>query len=676
MARTVVYDFETLSACELKRAGAYRYAEDETTEVICLSWAVDDGVTKTWFPGGDTEELEHLAEDPDTYWVAHNAQFEKSIWRNIMVPKYGLPDIPDGRIHCTMARAANLVLPQALEKLVRIPLLGLEGEKDMVGSKLVIGWSRAYQKTGERPELTAADYQRAGEYCEVDVLEQRNVHRRLGFLSPAERTVFLYDQRINRRGVRLDLPLVRKMQEIVDKASVPLAKEFFDLTGGLKMTQRDKVMGWMMDRGVMMPDMKKETLAAVLGETDEGEEIEAEDRIHLDLPDDVHRALHIRQLIGSSSIKKLGSMEACVTRNGRAMGLLAYHGAGPGRWAGRLLQPQNFPRGTIREDVGVDAKGERILKAPDIDTLVAALMTGDPDWVSMMYGPPVEVVLSALRHTIISEDDRELVAGDYAGIEARLTLAFAGQMDKVALMASGVDVYSDMATDIYGRPITKADVEERQIGKNSVLGLGFQMGAPKFHMRYCPEQPFEFAQKVVTTYRKVWAPEVPKLWDALDEAAQRTVWDRRPNSAYGVTFSLRDVFLVATYPDDSEVFYFNPQKTRRAMPWDDDDIRDGWSYQAMKTGRLTTVHAFGGLLTENYAQHMARQLLVGAIKRCEKNGMPVVLTVHDEVVGEPRKGETNPSEMMRQLMVDVEPWAKQYQVPVASETWAGPRYKK
>lgn len=665
MTRIVVPDFETLSACDLKKAGAYRYFQDPTTEILTLSYAIDDFPPRTWFPGDDLHALRVLAEDPDTYWVAHNAQFEKQGWRELMMP-LGLPDIPNKRWHCTQARAANLVLPQALEKLVRIPLLGLEGEKDMVGSKLVIGWSRKYNLTGVRPELTAADLKRAGEYCEVDVLEQRNVHRRLGFLSPSEREVYLYDQRINERGVRLDMPLVRKMQEIVDKASIPLAAEFRKLTGGLNMTQRDKVMGWMMDRGVMMPDMKKETLAAVLGETDEGEEVEAEDRIHLDLPPDVHRALHIRQLIGSASIKKLGRMEACVTRNGRAMGLLAYHGAGPGRWAGRLLQPQNFPRGSVHGD---------------IDYFVDVLMSGDPEWVETALGvAPVEAVLSGLRHTIIAEDDRELVAGDYAGIEARLTLAFSGQHDKVALMASGADVYCDMATDIYGRTITKDDVEERQIGKNSVLGLGFGMGKDKFHLRYCSEQPLAFAQKVVDTYRRVWAPEVVKLWRDLENAAVRTVWDRRPHTANcGVTYSLKDVFLMATYPDGSEMFYFNPQKTRRAMPWDEDDVRNGWSYQAMKTGQLKTIHAFGGLLAENYAQHMARQLLVGSIIRCERERFPVVLTIHDEVVAEPVKGLTGltkPALVLQQIMEDVEPWAKQFQVPVKSETWAGPRYKK
>lgn len=662
----VVPDFETRSMCDLKKAGAYRYAEDPTTEVLCLSIAEGDGAITTWFPGDSVEHLRELAGDPNVLWVAHNAQFEKQIWRQIMVPMFGLPDIPNGRWHCTQARAANLALPQQLEKLVKVPLLEIDGEKDMAGSRLTVGLSRAPKKgktAGYLPEITPFTLLRVGQYCEADVREQRAVHKRLGWLRPDERQVYLYDQRINERGVRLDMPLVRSMQQVVDKASGPLMEEFRTITGGLNMTQVAKVGDWMAMQGVILPDMKKETLAAVLGETDEGEEVDDDDRLDLALPPHVHRALHIRQLIGSASIKKLGAMQACVCSDGRARGLLAYHGAGTGRWAGRLLQPQNFPRGSVKGN---------------IDALVAALMTGDPEWIEMTIGkPPVETVLSCLRHTIIASPGRILAAGDYAGIEARITLALAGQLDKVALMAAGADVYCDMASDIYGRPITKADVEERQIGKNSVLGLGFGMGWRKFRLKYCPEQPEEFAQKVVKTYRETWAPKVCDLWYALEAAACKAVWEGGAHEAYGITYCLRDCFLVATYHDGSECYYYNPQRTRRPVPWDENDIRPGWSYQAMKLGRLKTIDAFGGLLAENAAQHLARQLMANAIKTCEKEDFPVILSVHDEGVTEPRKDrDSRPKTLLEQLMEDVPAWAREIKVPVKAEAWDGERYRK
>lgn len=673
----VVPDFETASLCDLKKAGAWRYAEDVTTEVLCLSWCLGDGPITTWYPGDPLPtKLQACIEDDKCLFVAHNAGFEKAIWRRIMVPYFGWPDIPNRRWHDTAAKCAMLRVPTELEKVLGV--FRLPVEKDMEGNKLTLSLSRLDKKTGMLPERTPEIIARVGQYCEVDVRGQRELHKRIGWMPEGERRVYLMDQEINERGLRLDMPLVRQMQQIVDKASVPLAKEFAELTGGLRMTQRDKVLSWMQDRGVWLPNMTKDTLAAVLGETDEGEEIEADERIHLDLPEDVHRALHIRQLIGSASIKKLTSMEACVGADGRARGLLRYHRAGPGRWAGTLLQPQNFPRGSLTED------GD----SPNIGPLVDALMTGDPDYVEAIYGPPVEAVVSSLRYCVIAEPGHELVAGDYAGIEARVVLALAGQHDKTALMAAGADVYIDMAQDIFGHPkfdvtdkalckaFKGAHLEDRQTGKNTVLGCGFQMGAPKFHDRYCAHQPMEFAEKVITTYRKVWAPKVPDLWHALENAAIRTVHDRRPHEAYGMQFAIEDEWLTIRLLSGRKLWYFDPRPIRKAMPWDEDDIRLAWTFRDTKTGRLVTVDAYGGLITENIVQALARDILVRAMFKCRNERLPIVLTVHDELVLELlAKGRDN-EVLLQQIMEDVDPWVREIKAPISVEVWSNDRYKK
>lgn len=665
--------FESVSACDLKKAGADRYWEDITTDILCCSFAYPDDTKETWFPGEPLPpRVLRAIEDGKTIFVAHNARFERAGWREHMAGIYGFPDIPLDRWHDTLARCAQLALPQGLDQAGRA--LDLVAEKDMEGSRLTIGLSRVNKKTGMMPVITSAILERVGVYCEGDVVEQREMHRRVGWLPPAERKVWLLDQVINDRGVGLDMPLVRSMAKIVEDASKPLAAEFEKITG-LKMTQTGKMGSWLADQGVWLPNMQKETLAAVIGETEDGEEVDEDDRLILELPPHVDRALRIRQLIGSASVKKLSAMQACVCSDGRARGLLQYHGAGPGRWAGRLLQPQNFPRGTTREDHGVDKKGERILKAPNVDDLVAALMTANPDWIEAIYGPAVEVVVSSLRHAIVARKGCLLLAGDFAGIEARLTLALAGQHDKTALMASGVDVYCDMATSIFKRIITKADVEERQIGKNSVLGLGFAMGADKFHTKYAKEHELDFIREVVQTYRKEWAPLVPALWRALEDAAIRTVHYGRPHEAFGITFSLKDRWLEARYPDDSVVNYYDPKPIRKAVPWDEEDIRMAFTYRAQKTGRLITVNAFGGLLTENAAQHMARQLMVEAMFKCEDEGLPIILTVHDEIVCEPEAGRADEG-LLKAIMEDRPSWAKAINVPVASECWAGERYKK
>lgn len=686
MATEVVIDFESASACDLKAAGAWRYAEDPTTEIICAAFIWTGlGQPALWLPEHmrDTE-LWDMAHDPAVIFIAHNAGFEKAIWRNIMVPLYSFPDIPNSRWRDAMASCAMRVLPQQLERALQV--LRLPHQKDMEGSRITKALSRPNRKGYY--ERSPEKLQRVYEYCRQDIRGEVDLWQRLGPLPPGEHAVWLLDQRINERGIRLDMEFVRAAQRVVDRATVPLAAEFREITGGLEFTQRDKIMQWLVGLGVWeVANLKKETLDTILGDEDddsaEGYESLADDEAkgikagRVQLPISVHRALSIRKLIGSASIKKLKRMEACVCSDGRVRGTLQYHGAGPGRWAGRLLQPQNFPRGTLKKIKPAVA--------------VEAIMTGDPEVVEMLLGvPPIEAVLSSLRHAIVASPGRKIVAGDLAGIEARIVLALAGQHDKTALMASGADVYIDVALDIYKMPrfdisdkvlverFKEEHLQERTIGKNTVLGCGFGMGKDKFHDRYCPHQTIEFAEKVITTYRKEWAPCVPKLWYGLEDAVVRTVHDGLPNEAYGVRFVLEDGWLTARLPSGRKLWYYSPKPTKRLMPWstpEEPDIRRGYSYMAQKMGRWIPIDGYGGLITENVVQALARDIMVAAMFKCEKEGLPIVMTVHDEIVCEPE--ETGPDHtVLKQIMLDTPDWVKSIGVPVDAECWSGDRYKK
>lgn len=942
----IILDFETASHADLKECGAWRYSEDVTTEILCLCYTCD-GEIITWKPGDPRTLLTILAADPETIFIAHNAGFEKAIWRNIMVPLYVLPDVPNSRWDDTLAACAMRAIPLDLDRATLA--MRLVNRKDKEGSALTRRMSQPNRKGyyDRTPETLSKVYR----YCEQDILAERDLRTRLGPLPAGERNVWLLDQRINERGVLLDLPFIEKAQQVVDRASIPLVEEFSQITGGLKPSQVAKVRAWVEDQGVYLDSLNKEAVAAMLGEGEENDETPLDAAI---LPDNVHRALLIRSLVGSASIKKLARMRACVGTDGRARGLLQYHGASPGRWAGRLLQPQNFPRGTI-----TDASGNKFLP----ETLVEAIMSGDPETVEMIIGPAIESVVSALRHTIIASPGRVLLSGDFAGVEARMVLALSGQGDKTELMASGKDVYCDMAEQIYKRPIDKKkDPEERQVGKNcfvagtlvltssgirviedvreidllwdgeewvkhsglvyrgvkpvlstmgieatpehpvlcgeqwlpwgflarsesarfralergsrklpsrdmfmakevassassvnahvvsghisctqdicgqegrpvapgvrrnkqgtgvkssmdtlilcqtkhtvygyltgsarvlgavkgqlihnikimanvasafglrgkktvenfshtlspspdginpnlnltvenatkdtnpvisgllrdlstslikeassqcsgvslnlkpvfdlanagplrrftilsdqgpvivhnSVLGLGFGMGWKKFKMKYGQKLSEEFCQQIIRTYRDDWAPCVPKLWWGLEEAALATVKEGRAHEAYGVLYEMDDRWLTARLPSGRKLWYFNPQVIKRAMPWDDTDIRLCWTYQQMKTGQFKTIDAFGGLLCENVVQGLARDLMVEAMFKLEKNNFPIILTVHDEIVCEPLAKDAD-EKAFEQIMADIPAWAKKIQMPVAVETWVGDRYRK
>lgn len=650
----LVIDYETASACDLKACGSARYSEDPTTEILCLSMRRENGTVETWRPGAPVPPVWQKALLEKWPVIVHNATFEKDIYRNIQVPEFGWPPLPEEQVHCTLAACALKGIPQGLD--MALAKLRLPG-KDKAGSRFTVALSKPNRKgyLDRSPE----SIQRVITYCESDTEVEEALHRRLGFLDDHERKVYLHNQVVNRRGVKIDLPFIEAAQRVVDLAAVPLAAEFTALTG-VSFTQGKEFLKWCHGQGAELPNLTKETVGTALGAFEDPED-EPDTWEPTFLPPPVKRALEIRQLVNSSSIKKLKRLQQCVSIDGRARNALQYHGTLPGRNAGRLWQPQNFPRGTIKGNP---------------DELVAAIMTGDPDYVAAVYGPPVETVASSLRHALIAEKGHVFFSGDYAGIQARVVLALSGQWNKLELMASGQDVYCDMATQIFKRPITPADKEERQYGKNSVLGLGFGMGAKKFHLKYCVDQPLDFAETIVGVYRKEWAPNVPKLWRGLMDASTRAVHTgKRQETDYGICYYREDAWLVAAFPGGSKIYYYNPVATRESMPWDDADVRPGWTFNATKMGKWLPIKAFGGLLTENAVMHIEREIMVHGMLTLEANGFPVVLDVHDEILCEVPECRADLN-AFTQIMEQSPAWVKQYRVPLKSDPWQGSRYRK
>lgn len=706
----VVLDFETCNPyCDLTVVGSWVYSEHWATEILCLVFRG----TFLWVPGKLTfadEHLRSLASDPRYLFVCHGT-FEKDIWRNIMVPVYGFPDIPNERWHDIQSVCALRAVPLSLEKGLP-PLCGRE--KDTEGSRLTISLSRfggqkrlwrehkghpRDAKGHELPltERTPEVMQRVFTYCHQDVADETALHDRLGVLPDAERRVWLLDQTINERGVGLDRGFIHGAQRIIDAARGPLEDEFRLQTGGINPGQTAKVVEWVAAQGVKLDNLQKGTIAALLGTTEDDDD--EDDRAERDfrapglgsLPGNVRRALVIRSIVGSASIRKLSRMGECIAQDGRAHRLLQYHGTGPGRWAGRLFNPLNFPRGTA---VSADTK-----RPCDPETLAGAILSGKASAVQNLglevedppfsdtwrMADPIEVVASALRHAIVADPRRLLVVGDFVQAQARIVLALAGQTDFLAKLAAGADPYCLVAEGIFNRPPGSLhkdrdeDKPMRQVGKNTFLGCGFQMGWKKFRDKYCPDQPEEFAQKAIAGYREDVAPKVPKLWHALEEAALHAVYDKRPVEAYGIRYELEDGWLTARLLDGKKIYYWNPQRDKQIMPWldrnDDYVIKDCWTYETVKEGRLLKTYAYGGLLTENVVMGLERQLLVRAMLRCEEENLPVILNSYDEIVCETEERFASWPHL-KQIMEDPPEWASKLGLPISTEGWTGQRYKK
>ncbi len=219
-------------------------------------------------------------------------------------------------------------------------------------------------------------------------------------------------------------------------------------------------------------------------------------------------------------------------------------------------------------------------------------------------------------------------------------------------------------------------MHERQTGKNSVLGLGFQMAWEKFKLKYARTDTDQFCQEIVRVYRKEWAPKVPYLWYGLGDAAIATVHSGRAHSAYGVEYRIEGDAMSCRLPSGRKIWYQQPRKTRRQMPWKDEgDLTPGFDYYTMQDGHWHAKSAFGGLLTENVVMGIEVDIQRHAQKLCEENGFPIVLEVYDELVAEPEKVNAD-EKAFKQILLDVEPWVKELRIPIAVDTWAGDRYKK
>lgn len=660
----ICLDFETASGVDLKKAGVHVYAEDPTTEITALCLITDFGYGYELDPNKlapeDNPDLLAMANDPEITFVAHKADFERWIWKRIMVERFGWPDIPIERWHCTMAVALMKGLPAKLDVLTKV--LGFGG-KDMEGNKIALGLSKPNKKTGML-EWTPELLKRTSAYCMDDVEKEVKVLRRTHNFYGGERKVWELDQRINDRGIRIDDKYVNACMRVVDRALPPLLSRFAEITDGLKPTQGEKFKGWLAANGLKVDSLNKETVSRIMGEDLEDDPYDDQIPMPLTLPPICREALYIRGLAASASVKKLPAMLACQGSDGRARGLVQYHGAGPGRWAGRILQPHNFPR------AGVDI-GDNTTASPD--ELVAAIMEGDDSYLRMVFGEPIEAISAGLRHALVSDEDKTFLIADFKTIEARVVLAVAGQHDALKSFTEG-DPYSAMAEKIFKVPVNKKDQPElRQTGKNTILGCGFQMGASKFQMRYCPKETLEFAQGCIDAYRKDLAPKVVELWYGLERAATEAVWSGEPQEYNGIVYMMEGEWLTCLLPSGRKLWYYQPQRTQRPMPWDINDIRPGWSHCTYKAGRWIRRDAYGGLLTENVVQGMARDLLVHCMFLCEKEDIPTVLTVHDENVCE---SYAERAKLFRELMTDRPDWAVQYKIPVEIDFMQADRYRK
>lgn len=671
----VSLDFETRSAIDLRKAGAYKYAMDASTDVWCAAFSVDGREPLLWTPepaapmcSGPELPLFELASNPGVLFRAFNAPFERAIWREIMHRRYGFPDIALERWTCTATEARAMNLPGNLDECARV--LGVVEQKDMAGHRLMLRMAKPRATTGDGRHTWWDDEERRQKlyaYCRQDVRTEQAIAARLQRLSAYERQVWLMDQRANDRGILVDVPLATAAKQIAARVAGKADKDVGRVTGGDvdKITNVGRLKGWMDALGVPVDSLNKKALAELLNRED--------------LPLPVREALEIRVEAGKSSVKKIEAMINAACPDGALRGLLLYWGAGTGRWAGRLVQPQNFPARTrALPDWWIESLYE------DPEPIVRRVLAGDLDALEL-EGPALEVLALLLRPMLRARPGKALVAADYSAIEARVIAWLCGEEWRMEVFRTHGRIYEASASMMFKVPLEKIKKGQpeyalRQKGKVAELALGFQGGVNALITMGAYEMGLgdEELPEIVRLWRQA-SPNIKAGWYALQEAAIEAV--RTPGKATEtlegrVRFKVAGGFLWMKLPSGRRLAYCQPKLVHKPAQWDPERLLPGveaWSVDS-KTKKWSKRSLYGGLLMENLVQATARDLMADAMLRLESGGKYLpLLSVHDEVITEADAAVADHKELER-IMCQLPDWAAG--CPVAAEGYTAARYRK
>ena len=679
-------DIETYSPEPLADSGVYRYAMHPDFRILLVAYAVDNGeigiidlargeAVPKWF-------LDALV-DPGIVKVAHNATFERvcfSVYLNRLW-------LDAGQWHCTMVQCSRCGLPASLAQAG--DALGLERQKMTEGSRLIRIFclphksrSGVFGDTGTRvlPDDRPEDWQTFKDYCVRDVDVERQIDKATSWyeVSDQEQALYRLDQMINDYGVLIDTGMARSAVRMGAILNARLNEEAMKITGLSNPNSVPQLKTWLSEMtGTDISALTKATLPDIRTATGDPR---------------VHRVLDIRAQLGKASNAKYEAMLNVAGPDDRARGLTQFHGARTGRWAGRLIQLQNLPQNHI----------------PDLDFARQALKAGDLDLLELAYGNVPDTLSQLIRTALVAPEGKTFAVCDFSAIEARVLAWLAGERWVLDIFRAGGDIYCETASQMFHVPVEKhgRNAELRQKGKIAVLALGYggavnaldAMGGRRLGMTEQEEGD------TVTRWRKA-NPNIVAFWADVEEAVRRTVTFGETVCMGCLTFTMHGTTLCCILPSGRMVCY--PQmKVAHASEWaylDQTPAQAGVSAnyivkekKALHPERYYNsagselrfmglsqtsntwgwIKTFGGKLTENITQAVARDCLAEVMRRIAfTTGYPIVFHVHDEIVCEvPAEYGEQALDVIGRKFAEPMPWAPG--LPLKGAGYVTPYYKK
>lgn len=632
-------DFETRSKANLPDVGLDIYANDPSTEAICIAFGTTPDnvkVSKANSKVLTAELLDHVANGGKVQ--AWNAMFEYAIWNCVCVPKYSWPPLKLEQVIDSMAIAAANNIPQSLDDAGSF--MDSTHKKDPIGAKLIQKLCKPHKgEFNNDPELLKQLF----DYCAQDVRTEMAIVAGLRGLSEEEQAVWNLTQRINLRGVPVDPKELQNAVKAVQTAQETIDQETIKLTG-CKPSERQKLLDWLNSKGAGMEDMTAETVSKMLQRSN--------------LHPDVKRALELRQEGSQTAVAKYAKMLE-IQRDGRIRNTLVYHGASTGRWASRGgLNLQNIARPSL-EDAEIQTAIPRVFEE-GIGTM--------------------QQLSSLVRSAIKAPEGLTFVDVDFSSIENRVGVYIASQKDKVEMFRKGLDEYKVFASEsLYHVPYEDVTKDMRQVSKSAVLGCMFGQGS-KGLVKYAEGMGVKLstpdAENAVNNYRASYA-RVKGLWGACEAAAIDAV--QNP----GVSFKAGEKLLLKVaknalwmrLPSGRLICWQKPEVDMLTTPWGAQKLGVTVHTQNTYTRNWTRNALIGSSIFQSAVQGTARDFLAEAMLSLDKAGYSVINSIHDEVLllVEEQNGESAMEKVIN-LMTTPPKWAPDF--PLQAEGWYSKRYKK
>jgi len=631
-------DCETYSTVNIKKHGMFRYAR--RAEPLIITYAFDDEPVKVWELGQDKPHdlIEAINQGVPVY--AHNALFDYLILKDHY--QLSLEQMRD-----TMAISAANNLPLNLDdwgKLLEIENPKIKGE----GTRLINLFCSPDKKLKRR--ITAEDYpdkwQRFIDYAVRDVEAMREATKRCRELSESEYKTWLMTQRMNLKGVPVNLDSANIVITIGEAVKAELKDEMKELIG-ISPTQTGELLKALQNSGLDIKSVDKETLTNLNRD---------------ELTDIQKKLIDIRLQASMTSVKKFLVFVDTADIDSRIKGGFTYHGASTGRYSSKGgLNLQNIPRGSEKDQIGA----------------YNFITSCSPEEYQIFYGNRIDPLSSIIRPTIEAPNGKKFVVYDYSSIENRVAPFIAGEEDHLELFRQGIDEYKDFASEVFSVPYDKVTKDQRQFAKPAVLGSVFGAGA-KGVRKYFEGYGFEIsetrAKQIVNIYRNKHE-RIQEAWYEFEKVVRRATSRRKKAFTAPKTRVFADKeFLRLELPSKRVLSWFQPRGSKVTTPWGEE--KDGVSVNmknSYKNGKYEHQVLIGSSVFQSVVQATARDILVEAMKNLEKMGYDVIMTVHDEVVIEVPDDWDNTAEI-EQIMTTAPEWAKE--IPLEVEGYISKNYKK